>query len=646
MLAALVALVALFALPGVAAAADVFVTTTDDHSDQTGCTAADCTLREAASGRSFQDVIHVPAGTYNLTLGAITLSNGTLQGAGAGSTVIRHDAGTADNRVITVGTNAVATISGVTITGGRVTTQPGGGGVYVPAAASLVIVNSAIAGNTAGEGGGIFTQSSTSAGLTLIGTTVSGNTATIGGGVSVDAGFPAGTTIRATLTNSTVSGNLATNGRGVQGGGINTDGALTLTNTTVAANSVSNATGTLEGAGIAQGAGVGSGTAPTATIRNSIIAGNTGAAACQGDPATIAGWVDDHNLDDDNSCGFTGPTDRPGANPLLSPLGLHGGPTETHSLGAASPALNAGNPATCPATDQRGVTRPQLGGCDMGATEYVQPLLTVTASVINDNVGTAAPSALSVHVTAGADVAGSPQPGTSAGTTYSLLPGSYAVSAALSGYTVTYGGSCDAAGAVAIAENEAKTCTVVANDTPLPAPKLRKTANLLRARGTVRIKKPNSKSYKLLRTGEQVPVGTTVDARKGRVTLIAAADSKGHTARAVFYDGIFKFTQTKGKKPITVLRLVEKLTGCSATGKATIAKKKVKKRRLWGDGKGRFQTKGKHSAATVVGTKWFVEDRCTSTLTRVARGKVKVTDFVKHKTVFVKKGHKYVARAR
>jgi hypothetical protein len=187
----------------------------------------------------------------------------------------------------------------------------------------------------------------------------------------------------------------------------------------------------------------------------------------------------------------------------------------------------------------------------------------------------------------------------------------------------------------------------VADDNPLAAPKIRKTVNLLRARGTIRIKKPKSKSFKLLRTGEQVPVGTTVDTRAGRVTLIAAADSKGHTARAVFYDGIFKFTQTKGKKPTTVLTLTEKLTGCKAKGKkASAAKKKVKKRRLWGDGKGRFQTKGKHSAATVVGTKWLVEDRCTSTLTKVARGRVKVRDFVKHKTVFVKKGHRYIARAK
>jgi hypothetical protein len=90
--------------------------------------------------------------------------------------------------------------------------------------------------------------------------------------------------------------------------------------------------------------------------------------------------------------------------------------------------------------------------------------------------------------------------------------------------------------------------------------------------------------------------------------------------------------------------LVDKLT-CPKAGRAVAAARK-KKRRLWGDGGGRFRTKGKHSAATVVGTKWLVEDRCTSTLTRVTRGRVSVRDFVKRKTVTVRAGKKYVARAR
>ena len=95
-----------------------------------------------------------------------------------------------------------------------------------------------------------------------------------------------------------------------------------------------------------------------------------------------------------------------------------------------------------------------------------------------------------------------------------------------------------------------------------------------------------------------------------------------------------------------MLTLTEKLTGCKATGKASAAAKKKKKRRLWGDGKGRFRRRASTARRRCVGTKWLVEDRCTSTLTKVARGRVKVRDFVKHKTVFVKKGNRYIARAK
>ena len=46
------------------------------------------------------------------------------------------------------------------------------------------------------------------------------------------------------------------------------------------------------------------------------------------------------------------------------------------------------------------------------------------------------------------------------------------------------------------------------------------------------------------------------------------------------------------------------------------------------------------------GTKWLVEDRCTSTLTKVTRGSVSVRDKVKRKTVTVRAGKQYVARRR
>jgi hypothetical protein len=173
----------------------------------------------------------------------------------------------------------------------------------------------------------------------------------------------------------------------------------------------------------------------------------------------------------------------------------------------------------------------------------------------------------------------------------------------------------------------------------LPAPVAGKSVNALGAGGTVRIKLPGSNRYVLLGPGQQIPVGTTIDTTKGRVTIVAAGEQQ-----ATFYDGVFKLGQKKGAEPLTTLTLVEPLR-CGG-GRASAAAKKKTKRRLWGDGKGRFQTKGQHSSATVVGTIWLVEDRCDSTLTKVKKGRISVRDFAKRKTVTVKAGKQYVARAK
>jgi hypothetical protein len=177
----------------------------------------------------------------------------------------------------------------------------------------------------------------------------------------------------------------------------------------------------------------------------------------------------------------------------------------------------------------------------------------------------------------------------------------------------------------------------------LPPPTPGETANVFKAKGKVRIKLPGSSKYIDLESAQQVPVGTSFDTSKGRVTLIAAANNLGKTQKAWFYQGVFKFSQSHGKKPRTTLTMTGKLQ-CGGGGKANAAAKKKRKRRLWGDGKGRFTTKGRHSAATVVGTKWLVEDRCNGTLTRVVRGKVRVRDFKRHKTIIVKAGHSYFAK--
>jgi hypothetical protein len=178
------------------------------------------------------------------------------------------------------------------------------------------------------------------------------------------------------------------------------------------------------------------------------------------------------------------------------------------------------------------------------------------------------------------------------------------------------------------------------DDGGLPDPVAGKSVNALPKSGTVRIRLPGKRRFVRLDEARQIPVGTTVDTLKGRVTLVAAG---GQTAD--FYGGIFRIAQGKGAKPLTTLRLVEKLS-CAKRGKASAAAKRKKKRRLWGDGSGRFRTEGQYSSATVRGTKWLVEDRCASTLTRVVRGRVAVRDFVKKKTVIVRSGKKYVAKRR
>jgi CSLREA domain-containing protein len=171
----------------------------------------------------------------------------------------------------------------------------------------------------------------------------------------------------------------------------------------------------------------------------------------------------------------------------------------------------------------------------------------------------------------------------------------------------------------------------------LPPPEAGETVNVFEARGRVRVKIPGSDEFFELEEAQQVPVGSTFDTSKGRVTLIAAGQQ-----RSWFYQGVFRLGQTKGARPLSTLTL----TGALNCGRGASAAAQRRKRRLWGDGSGKFRTKGKHSAATVVGTRWLVEDRCNGTLTRVTRGRVRVRDFRARRTVVVKAGKRYFARAR
>ncbi|MBV5324740.1 MAG: hypothetical protein J0626_05425, partial [Rhodospirillaceae bacterium] len=55
----------------------------------------------------------------------------------------------------------------------------------------------------------------------------------------------------------------------------------------------------------------------------------------------------------------------------LGTLADNGGFTKSVKLLTGSPAIDAGDGALCPATDQRDMARPQGSNCDIGAYELV-----------------------------------------------------------------------------------------------------------------------------------------------------------------------------------------------------------------------------------------------------------------------------------
>ena len=208
---------------------------------------------------------------------------------------------------------------------------------------------------------------------------------------------------------------------------------------------------------------------------------------------------------------------------------------------------------------------------------------------------------------------------------------------------------------------------------PLPPPVPGKSVNVQVVSGQVLIRRPGSgrarqagptKGFVPLTGAANVPVGSQLDTSKGRVALTSAADTGGgKTQTSDFYQGIFAVKQSvPKKKPRKPKALVTDLvmkgeiprSQCAplkgARSAADVATKKKGPKavlgKLWGSGKGKFRTDGKYSAATVRGTIWLVQDRCEGTLTKVTRGTVQVRDFKRKKTVTVKAGHSYLARAQ
>ena len=243
-----------------------------------------------------------------------------------------------------------------------------------------------MSGNTATDrGGGIFNTPGgigDSGKMWLYDCTISGNSAAeFGGGIRNDNG-------QMWLTNCTISGNQMTNDES-GGGGIWNKGIMDLLNCTIAYNSTGSSSSSA-------GGGFMSISNDTTYFQNTIVANNTA-----GNSDYNNGYMEfglstsqGNNLDSENSCGFNQPTDLINTDPLLGPLQDNGGPTFTHALLHGSPAIDAGNNTGAPATDQRGVPRPQGTTCDIGTYELTQDSVTTATGT-----GTASFSTLNGYIT-------------------------------------------------------------------------------------------------------------------------------------------------------------------------------------------------------------------------------------------------------
>ncbi len=338
-------------------------------------------------------IVFAPGVTGTISLQTVlpTLT-GTLSIMGPGAnqlTVQRSTApGTAQFGIFQVlAGDATVTLSGLTISNGA---NFDGGGIQN--LGTLTLDGVTVDGNTASdEGGGIFNMNT----LTVLNSTVSNNQNQSGGegagGIDSEGGS-------VTIINSTISGNQAINSHSAGGIGIyaffSPSDVAVIKNSTISNNTASGASG-----GGIDSTDPGSKT----TLFDTIVAGNSGGSGADiiGNGFTSQG----HNLIGNITASafgtpssVFGPSDQVGTasgpvDAMLGQLQNNGGPTATMLPGAGSPAINAGDPANAPPSDQRGLPRVVGGQIDIGAVESPANPTGPFASQVTVTASPASPSA-------------------------------------------------------------------------------------------------------------------------------------------------------------------------------------------------------------------------------------------------------------
>jgi hypothetical protein len=167
--------------------------------------------------------------------------------------------------------------------------------------------------------------------------------------------------------------------------------------------------------------------------------------------------------------------------------------------------------------------------------------------------------------------------------------------------------------------------------------------------GRVLIRRPGSGRFARMATRAEIPFDSEIDASHATIALTSALPS-GRTQTGRFGGGRFQLRD--GRQGYVDLYLRGRACPRSRrhahVGSAPAASARRRRRNhLWGhDHGGRFRTHGRHSQATVRGTRWLVADRCDGTLTLVTKGSVVVRDTVHNRRLVLHAGERYLARNR